>query len=176
MQFQVPRLDDVEDVEKYRPGGFHPVHLADTFDGDRYRILHKLGYGGFSTVWLARDEHFQQLVSLKILTADASSEQKESRMIRYLDEFAHSDLKRDAIISTLDDFTFEDPNGTYVCFVSPVAGPSIARLSDSPGQVAGSRRLRASLARKVSAQFASTVSLLHHLGIVHGGKVNAYAY
>jgi serine/threonine-protein kinase SRPK3 len=39
-----------EPVSKYRPGGFHPVHLGDTFKGGRYTIHHKLGWGGFSTV------------------------------------------------------------------------------------------------------------------------------
>ena len=39
----------------YRPGGFHPVCLGDTLKDDRYKIYHKLGFGGFSTVWLAND-------------------------------------------------------------------------------------------------------------------------
>lgn len=54
-----PRAGDVqphEPLECYTPGGFHPVTLGDTFQNGRYIIRHKLGYGGFSTVWLARDE------------------------------------------------------------------------------------------------------------------------
>lgn len=43
-----------EDVEDYRPGGFHPVSLGDTFQ-NRYKIRNKLGFGGFGTVWMARD-------------------------------------------------------------------------------------------------------------------------
>jgi serine/threonine-protein kinase SRPK3 len=38
----------------YRPGGFHPVHIGDVF-GNRYKVLRKLGYGLYSTVWLVRD-------------------------------------------------------------------------------------------------------------------------
>lgn len=45
-----------EDLERYKPGGFHPVNLGDTFQRGRYTIRHKLGYGGFSTVWLAYDQ------------------------------------------------------------------------------------------------------------------------
>ena len=47
---------DAEPPFRYRPGGFHPVHLGDTFKEGRYRVIHKLGHGGFSTIWLARDE------------------------------------------------------------------------------------------------------------------------
>ena len=38
----------------YQPGGHHPVHLGDVYN-DKYRVIHKLGYGSYSTVWLARD-------------------------------------------------------------------------------------------------------------------------
>ena len=43
-----------EDLDRYRPGGYHPVHLGDVFN-DRYMVVRKLGYGQYSTVWLARD-------------------------------------------------------------------------------------------------------------------------
>ena len=47
-----------ESVLRYRPGGYHPVCLGDTFKGGRYTIHHKLGWGGFSTVWLAKDKEY----------------------------------------------------------------------------------------------------------------------
>jgi hypothetical protein len=31
------------------------VSLGNKFKDGRYQIYHKLGWGGFSTVWLARD-------------------------------------------------------------------------------------------------------------------------
>ena len=39
----------------YRTGGFHSVALGDTLNGGRYKLRHKLGHGGFSAVWAARD-------------------------------------------------------------------------------------------------------------------------
>ena len=50
-----------ESILKYRKGGYHPVRLGDTFRNDRYKILHKLGWGGFSTVWLAEDRKYSTL-------------------------------------------------------------------------------------------------------------------
>lgn len=41
--------------ETYRPGGLHPIELGDVLDNDRYCIIRKIGYGSFSTVWLAVD-------------------------------------------------------------------------------------------------------------------------
>jgi len=38
-----------EDLERYREGGFHPVHIGDRIH-DRYQVSHKLGFGAFSTV------------------------------------------------------------------------------------------------------------------------------
>lgn len=64
-------LGESEDLENYTPGGFHPVHLGDVYDG-QYRVVHKLGFGGFSTVWLARDFSASRWVALKIVAARES--------------------------------------------------------------------------------------------------------
>jgi hypothetical protein len=50
------RLHTQEKLARYRQGGFHPVCLGDTFKDGRYKVHHKLGWGGFSTVWLVWDE------------------------------------------------------------------------------------------------------------------------
>jgi hypothetical protein len=44
-----------ERVKIYRPGGYLPVHIGDLFKDGRYEVIHKLGKGAFSTVWLVRD-------------------------------------------------------------------------------------------------------------------------
>lgn len=46
--------------EVYRLGGFHPVHFGDTFKDAQYRVIRKLGYGSFSTVWLAVDSQYSK--------------------------------------------------------------------------------------------------------------------
>jgi hypothetical protein len=60
--------DPCEDAEMYRPGGFHPVHLGDTFKNGQYRVIRKLGDGSFSTVWLAVDNQFASTCPLNKIT------------------------------------------------------------------------------------------------------------
>lgn len=52
-------VDSSEKIEEetlptYNPEKFYPVRLGQIFE-DRYQIVGKVGYGVFSTVWLARD-------------------------------------------------------------------------------------------------------------------------
>ena len=47
---------DGEPLYRYKPGGYHPIHLGDTLNRGRYTILHKLGWGGYATIWLAQDQ------------------------------------------------------------------------------------------------------------------------
>ncbi|KAN0060575.1 serine/threonine protein kinase, CMGC [Thecaphora frezii] len=47
--------EDEEDLEDYSKGGYHPVHIGDTFSNSRYLIVRKLRWGHFSTIWLAKD-------------------------------------------------------------------------------------------------------------------------
>jgi hypothetical protein len=172
LRYGLPHLNNVEDVEKYTSGGFHPIHLGDALKGGRYCVLHKLGYGGFSTVWLARDKDQDRLVSLKVLTAEASRQPTELTILRHLDEHAHANPWRSSIIATLDDFIIDGPNGRHLCYVSRLGGPSLSAISDSPGEIAGTRRLRAPLARRLARQLAKAVSFMHDVGIVHGGTLN----
>lgn len=45
----------VEEPDYYSIGGFHPISLGDRLGQGQYTVLRKLGYGQYSTVWLARD-------------------------------------------------------------------------------------------------------------------------
>jgi hypothetical protein len=35
--YRITHLDDIEDIEMYRPGGYHPVNLHS-------KVVHKLGH------------------------------------------------------------------------------------------------------------------------------------
>ncbi|KAK9374657.1 protein kinase [Lipomyces chichibuensis] len=167
-QFIPSSLDDVEQIENYRTGGFHPVSIGDSFSRGRYRVLHKLGFGGFSTVWLARDEQSHRLVSLKIMTAEASNTCDEMRILQYLKDSAICHPACAHILCVLDHFTIDGPNGSHSCLVSPFAGPSLAQMTHTPGKPAGTRRLRGALARKFAKQVTLTIGYMHSRGVAHG--------
>ena len=71
-------MSELEAVPYYASGGYHPVHLGDTYHNGRYKIEHKLGVGSTSTVWLAREAHEQRYVALKILMAGLTSTHRQS--------------------------------------------------------------------------------------------------
>ncbi|KAH7369552.1 hypothetical protein BKA65DRAFT_353244, partial [Rhexocercosporidium sp. MPI-PUGE-AT-0058] len=55
-------------------GGYHPILLNDVVKDGQYTIIHKLGHGGFATVWLAQDMIEKRYVAIKILMAVASED------------------------------------------------------------------------------------------------------
>lgn len=172
-------LDDIESLEGYRAGGYHPVHLGDMFDGGRYKVLHKLGYGGGSTVWLARDLRPETpsctLVSLKVLASQFSQGLVIETPDIYIPEKL-ADLAKTtghagggSVLRSLRHFMHEGPNGAHLCLVSECGGPSLRQIVDCPGRWEGSKRLRADIARKVAGQAVNAVSFLHSVEVVHGG-------
>jgi DNA-directed RNA polymerase subunit K/omega len=54
-----------EGMEDYKVGGYHPVHVGEVYL-HRYLIMQKLGWGHFSTVWLAKDLKYSTFVAIKI--------------------------------------------------------------------------------------------------------------
>lgn len=85
-KFQYRLIEDVEDLHRYRPGGYLPLQVGDSLADGRYQLVGKLGRGGYSTIWLARDCHEARYVAVKVLTADASSHSSSSevRVLRSL--------------------------------------------------------------------------------------------
>ncbi|KAH9961214.1 kinase-like domain-containing protein [Russula dissimulans] len=174
-RFIPSRLYNIEEIEDYQPGGYHPISIGDTFDQGRYRILHKLGFGGSSTVWLARDQREGKdrgrIATLKAMRADISSQSPGEIPELAISQTLIQSLppSHSADFQPVDHhFLVQGPNGSHRFLIYPLAGPSILAMSDSPGRVAGSRRLRADLARKVAKQTATTLHHMHSAGVVHG--------
>lgn len=59
-----------EGTEDYRRGGYHAVRIGDSFKGGAYIVQSKLGWGHFSTVWLAWDTRNNVLRTLPLFDFD----------------------------------------------------------------------------------------------------------
>jgi serine/threonine protein kinase len=115
-----------KEMEYYRGGGYHPVVIGDRFN-DRYRVIHKLGHGTYSPIWLAQDERSHTYVAVKVCTADSKPHE-----IDVLSKFSKphllSDIGRAMVPSILDNFIIHGPNSNHVCLVTK---PARISLSDA---------------------------------------------
>jgi serine/threonine protein kinase len=191
-------LDRLENPAMYKPGGYHPIAIGDELHNGRYRIIHSLGHGTFSTVWLALDQRYEKTiiadantpcsryVAVKISTA--CSQNDEVAILRQLQgrpqsQFPHwksrlfssslfgGNTERDkcrSVVAMLDEFETHGPNGLHRCLVTELLGPSVNDIKRCPA-IEGWHLLPLHIARQAAVQCAEAVAWLHSHGIVHGG-------
>uniref|UniRef100_A0A8C1K3Z9 non-specific serine/threonine protein kinase n=1 Tax=Cyprinus carpio TaxID=7962 RepID=A0A8C1K3Z9_CYPCA len=116
--------EEQEDPNDYCKGGYHHVKIGDLLNG-KYHVIRKLGWGHFSTVWLAWDIQGKRFVAMKVVksaehyTETALDEIKLLRSVRNTDP---DDPNREMVVQLLDDFKISGVNGTHVCMVFEVLG------------------------------------------------------
>lgn len=157
--FEYQLIEGVERLERYRPGGYHPVLIDDVLN-DRYRVVHKLGHGSYSTIWLSRDELREAYVAVKINTADSPSD--ESDVLCALAESPQTHPGLNMIPRIRDQFEIHGPNGRHKCSVTDPAQSSVAAASFS-------RVFKIETARALVAELVLAVAYIHSRGFVHGG-------
>ncbi|KAM5354712.1 hypothetical protein ACJ41O_001359 [Fusarium nematophilum] len=158
--------------EAYHPGGYHPVSLGDIFNS-RYQVIRKLGYGSYSTVWLAIDERLQEYVALKIARAETRQDDVDRELSFYqLVKAHHQDLAASRLVGLKDYFQHQGPNGSHPCFVFDPMGPNIdVMLLRCPKFQIGEpweRRFTKQFSKQVARDVILGLSFLHLHDIVHG--------
>ncbi|KAI9886243.1 MAG: Alanine--tRNA ligase [Watsoniomyces obsoletus] len=166
-----PLYNPVEWIESYRPGRFHPVHLGDTFN-DRYRVIRKLGYGSFSTVWLAKDLKLSRFVALKILISETSATEQESTILKHLFQLDVNHPGKNHIIELLDEFDHHGPNGLHRCLVFEAMGPSANVMVEElpefkPRMYRMTPRYPLWMTKSMLKQALLGLDFLHQNGIAH---------
>ncbi|KAK9369387.1 kinase-like domain-containing protein [Lipomyces kononenkoae] len=159
-------LHTEEKLSRYQPGGYHPVNLGDTFKDGRYKIHHNLGWGGFSTVWLAKDRKRKQWVSMKIMTADSTSQSQELRNLQLLARHAEGSLCSKYVAQLLDEFLHQGPNGTHQCLVFELLGPSVDAVVGDYHESGDFFEPETIL--RLSEQLLQAISFIHEAGYAHG--------
>ncbi|KAM3511258.1 hypothetical protein MY11210_005127 [Beauveria gryllotalpidicola] len=150
-------IDGAEYLSKYSPGGYHPIEIGSVLHG-RYRVIDKLGYGGWSTVWLVHDAQQTRYLALKVGIAESLP--REIPILRALG--APGDAPgSDAVPHLVDEFTVKGPNGTHPCYA---IAPALTNLGDT----SFSRLFRIDVARALCYELTLALAFVHSRGIVHG--------
>lgn len=169
-------IEDCEPLERYRPGGFAPIKLGDRLGGSggRYSVVQNLGFGGSSTVWLASDQKKQELVAIKIKTANSAALETESQgEVEILKQLQLQHGRRPLLIrKLLDSFVEDSPNGSHHCLVMEAASCSLMQSKS----LVSHGLLHLPTARAIAADLVLTVQFLHEQGIVHGGELDNNCY
>jgi serine/threonine-protein kinase SRPK3 len=167
--------ESVELFEGYTAGGYYPLQIGHRLGPlQRYHIVHKLGHGGSSTIWLGLDEHMDRYVAVKIAVSDLDRP-FESSILRslWIDKENTGNTKSSiaTIPAMLDEFEIEGPETEgsrrkHHCFVTKPARMSLAEARE----VSDRRLFQPLVAHAIAAQLIQAVFFLHSQGIVHAGK------
>ena len=141
-----------EGLEDYKPEGYHPVHIGEILL-ERYIIMQKLGYGHFSTAWLALDSKYGNYVCIKIqkseerytfaaydeveILQELSKHYYDKEWIKSLEEYYKDEpdklrsiykKENSHIVQLLNSFIYYSQNGKYFCLVFEVMGVTLLEI------------------------------------------------
>ncbi|KAG6817612.1 hypothetical protein H0H87_006240 [Tephrocybe sp. NHM501043] len=122
---------DEESPADYNAGGYLPVKVGDAFKNGRYRVVRKLGWGHFSTVWLVNDTQEQRHSALKVVKSAgryAETARDEIKLLSRVASFSPTHPGRSHIVSFLDSFVNQGPESSHVCIVFEPLGENLLGL------------------------------------------------
>jgi len=158
---------DEEDSEDYCKGGYHPVHVGETYNNGKYVVVRKLGWGHFSTVWLSKDTTTGRHVALKVVRSAAHYTETAIDEIKLLNKVVQANPNhpgRRYVVSLLDSFEHKGPNGVHVCMVFEVLGENLLGLIKRWNH----RGIPMPLVRQITKQVLLGLDYLHReCGIIH---------
>ncbi|KAL8515881.1 hypothetical protein ACS0TY_014544 [Phlomoides rotata] len=154
-----------EGTEDYRRGGYHAVRIGDAFKHGRYVVQSKLGWGHFSTVWLAWDTQKSIYVALKVQKSAQHYTEAAMDEVTILKEVAEGDPEdKKCAVKLLDHFKHSGPNGQHVCMVFEYLGDNLLTLikySDYKG-------FPLNMVKKICFHILEGLDYLHRqLSIIH---------
>ncbi|SCU79623.1 LAFA_0B04412g1_1 [Lachancea sp. 'fantastica'] len=124
-----------ESLIDYKPGGYHPAFRGEMYNNGRYILVRKLGWGHFSTVWLAKDTISNAHVAMKVVRSDKVYTEAALDEIKLLKRVSTGDGFLEGcgdaskhILSLSDNFTHTGPNGKHVVMVFEVLGENLLAL------------------------------------------------
>ncbi|KAL6056281.1 Serine/threonine protein kinase, CMGC group [Balamuthia mandrillaris] len=169
--FSEPRNDgdessegEDEGKEGYVKGGYHPVQLGELYNR-RYKVVKKLGWGHFSTVWLSQDIATDRHIALKIVKSAPDYTEAALDEIEILKQIAAGNPNNDkCVIHLVDHFYHRGPHGKHVCMGFEVLGESLLDLIKRTNY----RGLPLPVVKRIAKQVLIGLDYLHtQLSIIH---------
>ncbi|KAI6756061.1 hypothetical protein HG530_011797 [Fusarium avenaceum] len=145
--------DECEPVERYNEGLYYPVCIGEVLV-NRYRIEHKLGHGGFSTVWMAHDMSNDNDVALKIMTPGPSGEREYAAQ----NMIASTVQDTSRLLMYRETFLLDAPKTYHRVLVFPLLGPSLQTYT---------RSVTTAVRMASAKQMLQAIKALHDGGVVH---------
>lgn len=125
-------MDKEEDRSEYRKGGYHPVFIGERYGVfGQYEIVRKLGWGHFSTVWLAWDGSGKRHVAIKVVKSAKNYREAAEDEIKILEKVNSGPADhpgKSHVVQLLDHFIHKGPNGSHICMVFEVLGENMVSL------------------------------------------------
>ena len=177
-----------EGLEDYKIDGYHPVHIGEILL-ERYVIMQKLGYGHFSTAWLALDSKYGNYVAIKIqkseeryiwaaydeveILQELAKHYFDKEWINSLKEYYKNEPEKlkniekkenSHVVQLLNSFIYYGQNGKHFCMVFEVMGVTLLELIKRYNY----RGLPISLVRVIIKQVLIGLDFLHRMcNIIH---------
>ncbi|EDK36489.2 hypothetical protein PGUG_00587 [Meyerozyma guilliermondii ATCC 6260] len=159
--------ENEEDLKDYVPGGYHPCYIGETYKNNKYTLVRKLGWGHFSTVWLAKDNDKNCHVAMKVVRSAKHYTETAIDEIKLLDKVTTSDLNHPGhqhVIQLLDTFTHKGPNGVHVVMVFEVLGENLLGLIRRYKH----RGIPIVFVKQIAKQLLAALDFLHRrCGVIH---------
>ena len=177
-----------EGLEDYKIDGYHPVHIGEILL-ERYVIMQKLGYGHFSTAWLALDSKYGNYVAIKIqkseeryiwaaydeveILQELAKHNFDKEWIESLREYYKNEPEKlknlekkenSHVVQLLNSFIYHGQNGKHFCMVFEVMGVTLLELIKRYNY----RGLPMPLVRVITKQILIGLDFLHRMcNIIH---------
>jgi serine/threonine protein kinase len=151
-QYTDSNYSEDEGLEDYKIDGYHPVHVGEILL-DRYVIMQKLGFGHFSTAWLALDNYNGNYVAIKVQKSDEryiqgaydeieilqalAKKNFDKEWIKSLREYYKDDeeklkeletVEHTQVVQLLNSFIHNGQNGKHFCMVFEVMGVTLLEI------------------------------------------------
>ncbi|KAK8848615.1 kinase-like domain-containing protein [Apiospora arundinis] len=160
---------EFENPEDYQPGGLCPIDISvyekSSFIAGRFQVIHKLGFGGFGSVWLCYEAAAKKWRAVKVSRASLASDNNGELIVNSVmsdRSVTVAEALEHQVVLPLETFWIESINGKHLCTVLPLLGPRLSDWSTWKGKD------DVDTVRRISLEMVEGMNFLHGHGICHG--------